>query len=57
MNRMENKYLCREYVKFVRNTSKYNHPKFLENLKKNKKEFILATQEDGKLVELFTKLK
>lgn len=57
MNRMENRYLCREYVKFVRNTSKYNHPKFLENLKKNKKEFILATQEDGKLVELFTKLK
>jgi hypothetical protein len=57
MNRFENKYLCREYVKFVRGTSKYNHPKFLENLKKNKKEFVLATQEDGKLVELFTKLK
>jgi hypothetical protein len=57
MNRYENRYLCREYIKFLRNTSKYNHPKFLDNLKKNKKEFILATQEDGKLVELFTKLK
>jgi hypothetical protein len=57
MNRYENRYLCREYIKFLRNTSKYNHPKFLDNLKRNKKEFILATQEDGKLVELFTKLK
>jgi hypothetical protein len=57
MNRFENRYLCREYIKFLRGTSKYNHPKFLDNLKKNKKEFILATQEDGKLVELFTKLK
>jgi hypothetical protein len=57
MNRFENRYLCREYIKFLRSTSKYNHPKFLDNLKKNKKEFILATQEDGKLVELFTKLK
>jgi len=57
MNRYENRYLCREYVKFLRNVSKYNHAKFLENLSKSKKEFILATQEDGKLVELFTKLK
>lgn len=57
MNRLENRYLCREYIKFLRNTSKYNHLKFLENLKQNKQEFILATQEDGKLVELFTKLK
>lgn len=57
MNRFENRYLCREYIKFLRNTPKYNHSKFLDNLKRNKKEFILATQEDGKLVELFTKLK
>ncbi len=57
MARNDNRYAAREYVKFLRNTKTYNHKKFIENLKKNKKEFILATQEDGKLVELFTKLK
>jgi hypothetical protein len=57
MNRIENRYLCREYIKFLRNTNKYNHSKFLSGLKQNKQEFILATQEEGKLVELFTKLK
>jgi hypothetical protein len=57
MARNDNKYATREYVKFLRNTKTYNHKKFIDNLKKNKKEFILATQEDGKLVELFTKLK
>ena len=57
MNRMENRYLCVEYIRFLRNTNKYNHSKFLSGLKQNKKEFILATQEEGKLVELFTKLK
>ena len=57
MARNDNKYATREYVKFLRTTNAYNHKKFIENLKKSKKEFILATQEDGKLVELFTKLK
>ena len=57
MARNDNRYASREYVKFLRNTKTYNHKKFIDNLKKNKKEFILATQEDGKLVELFTKLK
>lgn len=56
MNRIENRYLCREYIKFVRNATKYNHSKFLENLNKNKKEFILATQEDGKLAEMFKQI-
>jgi hypothetical protein len=55
MNRMENKYLCREYIKFCRNCSKYNHEKFLKNLDKNKEAFALVTQEDGKLKELFNK--
>lgn len=55
MNRMENKYLCREYIKFCRNCSKYNHEKFLKNLEKNKEAFVLVTQEDGKLKELFNK--
>ena len=57
MARNDNRYTTREYIKFLRNTKTYNHKKFIDNLKKNKKEFILATQEDGKLVELFTKLK
>jgi len=57
MARNDNRYTAREYVKFLRTTKTYNHKKFIDNLKKNKKEFILATQEDGKLVELFTKLK
>ena len=57
VERNNNRYATREYIKFLRTTKNYNHKKFIENLKKNKKEFILATQEDGKLVELFTKLK
>ena len=57
MARNDNRYTTREYIKFLRTTKTYNHKKFLDNLKKNKKEFILATQEEGKLVELFTKLK
>lgn len=56
MNRMENRYLCREYVKFcIKNCSKYNHDKFMKNLEKNKETFVLATQEEGKLKELFSK--
>jgi hypothetical protein len=57
MARNDNRYTTREYIKFLRTAKTYNHKKFLDNLKKNKKEFILATQEEGKLVELFTKLK
>lgn len=56
MNRFENRYVCKEYVKFVRSAKKYNHVKFMENLKKKKELFILATQENGKLYELFTKI-
>lgn len=55
MNRMENRYLCREYVKFCRNCSKYDHKKFMKNLEKNRDKFTLVTQEDGKLKELFSK--
>lgn len=57
MARNDNRYASREYVKFLRATKTYNHKKFIDNLKKSKKEFILATQQEGKLVELFTKLK
>jgi hypothetical protein len=56
MNRVENRYLCREYIKFTKGCSRYNHEKFMKNLKRNKNKFILATQEDGKLKELFSNL-
>lgn len=56
MNRNENRYLCREYIKFAKGCTKYNHEKFINNLKKNKSKFVLATQEDGKLKELFNNL-
>jgi hypothetical protein len=56
MNRMENRYLCREYVKFIKTCNKYNHAKFIENLKKKKAKFILATQEEGQLIRWFNNL-
>jgi hypothetical protein len=56
MNRYENRYAVKEYVKFLRNTSDYDHDEFLQNLELNKETFILATQEDGKLGELFSNL-
>lgn len=54
--RVENKYLCSEYVSFVRATANYNHDKFMKNLEKNKSRFELATQENGKLHKIFQKL-
>lgn len=57
LNRQENKFLCSEYVDFLRvNLSKYNHEKFLENLQKQKQKFILATHEQTKLASMFEKL-
>jgi hypothetical protein len=57
LNRQENKFLCTEYVDFLRiNLSKYNHKIFLDNLKKNKEKFILATHEQTKLSSMFEKL-
>lgn len=56
MNRYENRYAVREYVKFLRSTSKYDHKTFLTKLQKNKDKFLLATQEEGKLSELFNKI-
>lgn len=59
MSRFENRYACTEFIKFVRTTKCYNkqrHDKFIAELGKNKQKFILATQEQGKLSELFYKL-
>lgn len=56
MNRFENRYAVKEYVKYLRTAPKYNHEQFITKLQKNKEKFILATQEEGKLYELFEKL-
>jgi len=56
MNRYENRYAVKEYVKFLRGNPKYDHKLFLARLQRNKQQFILATQEEGKLSELFEKL-
>lgn len=59
MNRYENRYACQEYVKFLRGVRNYDdkkHAKFITNLKKNKQKFILATQEEGKLSDLFRRI-
>lgn len=52
-SRYEIKYLCSEYFKFYRSAKNYNHQRFIQNIKKNKRKFDLATQESGKLVKLF----
>jgi hypothetical protein len=57
MDRRQNRYVCGEYVRFLRTEGNYNHKHFLLNLEKNKKQFLLATQEEGKLSEMFKKLK
>lgn len=57
MNRFENRYVCGEYVNFRRTTGcDYNHAEFMKNLEKNKQKFILATQEQDKLSDMFRKL-
>lgn len=56
MNRFENKYLCSEYVNFVRTAKKYDHKKFIDRLIKHKETFILATQQQSKLSDIFYEL-
>ena len=57
MSRYENRYVCSEYVNFRRTEgSNYNHKSFVKNLEDNKKQFILATQEQQKLSDMFRKL-
>lgn len=54
VSRILNRYIVREYIRFVRlKRSKYNHKVFISALKKNKDLFKLATQETDKLLELF----
>jgi hypothetical protein len=57
MNRFENRYVCSEYVNFRRTEGcAYDHDEFLKNLEKNKQKFILATQEQERLSDMFRKL-
>jgi hypothetical protein len=56
-SRNENRYVCSEYVNFYRNCKDYDHKTFIKNLNAQKELFVLATQEEGKLNELFQKLK
>jgi hypothetical protein len=57
MNRYENRYVCAEYVNFRRTSGcDYNHNVFIKNLNKNKEKFILATQGQEKLADMFRKL-
>lgn len=54
MNRFENRYVCSEYVNFRRTVGcSYNHQVFMKNLTKNKDKFVLATQEQEKLADMF----
>jgi hypothetical protein len=56
MNRYENRYACSEFYKFAKSNNLYNHEKFISLLNKNKDKFILATQGEGKLSDLFKKM-
>lgn len=56
LNRNENRYVCAEYVKFLRVTLDYNHNHFLAKLEKNKEKFVLATHEPEKLSGMFKTL-
>ena len=57
MNRFENKYVCNEYVNFRRTEGcSYDHKAFMKKLEANKKQFILATQEQERLSDMFRKL-
>lgn len=57
MNRLENRYFCNEYYDFIKIMGgSYNHEKFMIAMAKKKLEFVLATQEPGKLVETFKKI-
>jgi len=57
LDRQKNKFLCSEYVDFLRNNySTYNHKVFLKNLEKKKSKFILATHEETQLSTMFEKL-
>jgi hypothetical protein len=56
-NRVENKYVCREFLNFVKSCPDYNHERFIRNMQKVKDDFKFATQQEGRLSDFFYKLK
>jgi hypothetical protein len=56
-NRVENKYVCREFLNFIKGCPDYNHERFISNMLKIKDEFKFATQQEGRLSDFFYKLK
>lgn len=55
-SRVENRYLCLEYVNFIRTTTDYHHQNFIKSLVRNQKSLMFVTQEPGKLKEFFKNL-
>lgn len=57
MNRYENRYVCTEYINFLKTKgASYNHKLFMYSLVKRTKDLIFSTQEVGKLSEFFEKI-
>lgn len=57
MSRYENRYVCSEYVNFRRTIGcSYDHKKFMHKLSNDRDKFILATQEQEKLADMFRNL-
>lgn len=56
-NRVENRYVCREFLRFVKSCPDYNHERFMNNMRKVKDDFKFATQQEGRLSDFFYKLK
>jgi len=52
-NRMQSKYFCREYVKFIRSCNKYDHKDFVGKLSTHVDKVVLATQQNDKLFDIF----
>lgn len=56
-NRLENRYVCSEYIAFRRNGNlKYNHATFLKKLKAEKSKLVFTTSEEEQLTKFFQKL-
>lgn len=56
-NRVENRYVCREFLNFIKSCPDYNHERFIANMIRVKDQFKFATQQEGRLSDFFYKLK
>lgn len=55
-SRFETKYVCNEYLRYVKNCPSYNHARCLKRLEKNKSNFALAAQIEGRLLSFFEEI-